>query len=255
MPDPSTGQPLRLASYNIKSGLHQPGGLERVAATIRALRPAVLALQEVDRGTDRSAGVDQTAMLAEATGLEHHAFGVATPWFGRGEYGIALLSRFPLQLVQTTPLWVPADLDVPASLREPRALLSASVDAEGVPLRVFVAHLGLSDEQRRIQAREILAAVRQASVHAHPVLMGDFNEAPGAGSLQPLMDVLTDAHAGLDTGRRGTFPTGVPAGDRIVIDYVMIPSTWRVLDAGVLHDEETPHASDHYALFADVEPA
>ena len=246
---------LRLVSYNIKSGLHHPDGLAALASTVRRLEPDVLALQEVDRGTERAAGADQAAELAEATGLDHHAFGVATPWLERGEYGIALLSRFPLRDVQTMPLWVPTDPAVPESLREPRALLSATLDADGVPIRAFVAHLGLSDEQRRIQAREIAAAVRQASVHAAPVLMGDFNATRDTPTVRALADVLADAHADIADHARETFPTGAGDADRIAIDYVMVPKHWRVHRAWALHDEDTPHASDHYALAADVEPA
>ena len=245
---------LRLVSYNIKSGLHHPDGLTAVAATIRALDPDILALEEVDRQTERAGGDDQAAELAVATGLEHHAFGVATPWFGQGEYGIALLSRFPLRDVQTVPLWVPTDPSVAESLREPRALLSASLDADGVPVRVFVAHLGLSDEQRRVQARQIAAAVRQAAVHAAPVLMGDFNAERGSPPIQMLDDVLSDAHGDLADEARGSFPTGVAPDERIAIDYVMVPKQWRVKRAWVLDDEGAPYASDHHALAAEVQP-
>lgn len=245
---------LRLVSYNIKSGLHHADGLAAVGATLRALEPDVVGLQEVDRGTERSGGADQAAELAERVGLPHHAFGVATPWFGAGEYGIALLSRWPLERVQTMPLWVPTDPAVAQSLREPRALLSATVQVDGKPVRVFVSHLGLDDEQRRIQAREIAAAVEQAKAFADPVLMGDFNDAPGTPALQPLAERLVDVHAKVPEKERGTFPTGTSSASRIAIDYVMIPSGWAVRRAWVHHAESEPDASDHYALAAEVEP-
>lgn len=246
---------LRLVSYNIKSGLHHPEGLDAIAATVRALDPDVVALQEVDRGTERSGDSDQAARLADACGLKHHAFGVATPWFGGGEYGIALLSRFPLGDVQTAPLWVPTDPAAAQGLREPRALLSASLDADGTPVRAFVAHLGLDEEQRRIQAHEIAAALQKSFAHASPVLMGDLNDVPGSPPVAALTATLQDAHAHLAAAERGTFPAGARAPERVAIDYVMVPERWSVGRAWVYHDEPAPTASDHYAVAAEVEPA
>ena len=71
--DPLT---LRILSYNIHHGQGTDGifDLERLARVISSVEPDLVALQEVDRATTRSGGVDQAAELARLTGMEA-AFG------------------------------------------------------------------------------------------------------------------------------------------------------------------------------------
>ena len=72
---PATGSApanaVRVLVYNIHAGKDASGAdnLERVSRLVRELRVDVALLQEVDRGTRRSAGTDQPAELARLTGL------------------------------------------------------------------------------------------------------------------------------------------------------------------------------------------
>ncbi|HEY3237285.1 MAG TPA: endonuclease/exonuclease/phosphatase family protein, partial [Polyangiaceae bacterium] len=90
----STG--LRLVTYNTHHGECVDGRfeLERLAAIIRSLDPDLVGLQEVDNLTVRSGNVDQARVLGELTGMRH-AFGRAMDFDG-GEYGEAVLSRWPI---------------------------------------------------------------------------------------------------------------------------------------------------------------
>ncbi len=97
----STQQPLpqlRILTYNVHHCQGTDGKFDynRIAKIINDLRPDVVALQEVDRKTNRSSGVDQAAVLAELTGL-HHAFDRAID-FDSAQYGLAILSRLPGRL-------------------------------------------------------------------------------------------------------------------------------------------------------------
>jgi endonuclease/exonuclease/phosphatase family metal-dependent hydrolase len=246
---------LRLASYNIKSAQHLPNGLDALAATLRAIDPDIVALQEVDRLTERSNRTDQTAELAERLGFEHHTFAAATAWPGGGEYGVALISRHPLEDVVATPLWVPTDPSVHESFREPRTLVSATVRVADVAIRVFGTHLGLEAKQRTVQVREIAAAFDQASVIRPAVVLGDLNCPPDAHEVEPLMLRLHDAHQQLPFEERGTFPTDGHASEKAVTDYILVRSDLAVSEAYVFHREREPAASDHYVLLAAVSVA
>ena len=92
---------LRVLTYNIHHGEAMDGmfDYERLARVITDVNPDVVALQEVDRGTRRASGADQPALLEELTGLQA-VFGHALIYEG-GEYGEALLSRWPLDQVRS----------------------------------------------------------------------------------------------------------------------------------------------------------
>jgi endonuclease/exonuclease/phosphatase family metal-dependent hydrolase len=240
---------LRLVSYNIKSCLQ--GGVEGIAAALADLEPDVVGLQEVDQGTVRAKGVDQAAALADALGLGYAAFGAATAWSGGGRYGVGVLSRYPLESVGTWPLHVPVAESVAESLREPRALLGATVRLpKGGALRVLVTHFGLGPEQRLIQGRELAAAAFQASAFGPVVVLGDLNAPPDGVELEPVLGVLRDAHAAVPAERRGTYPAGSFAPGALITDYVLVSTDLPSSGARIVPD--LSGASDHNLCVVDV---
>lgn len=187
---------LRLATFNIHHG-RRPRGAVDVAALRQAcadLRADVLGLQEVDVGTQRVAGADLVAEVAEACGMAP-AF---APTMARhpGEYGNAVLVRGELDDVEhlVLPRWEHA---------EPRgAVLATAVLAEGRRLSVAVCHLGLGGMPKGGEAREQLAAVLHALGRrpAPRAVLGDFN----LGSRRA-RDLVHAAGMSL-AGGRATFP-------------------------------------------------
>ena len=64
---------LRVVSYKIKHGRGMDGqvNLERIAAVLRALKPDLVALQEIDNMCTRSGSIDEAAALGKLLGMEH----------------------------------------------------------------------------------------------------------------------------------------------------------------------------------------
>lgn len=237
---------LRVMSYNIHHGEGTDGvfDLERIAAVIEAQDPDLVALQEVDRGTNRASGVDQAAVLSRLTGM-HHAYGAAMAYDG-GEYGEAILSRRPIAGEAT--LVMPK---IEGS--EPRALLSVRVriapsDEEIVFSGTHLAHDSAVDRlDQAARIRDILTRERLAG---HTVILaGDLNAAPGSAPMHELLqgggfiDVFADKPG-------PTYPSGDP---QTRIDWILVhPAAHRSIE--VLRTEviDDALASDHCALLAIV---
>src|SRR5690606_37716165 len=86
-----------VATWNIhhSRGLDDRVDLDRIAAEIRAVGADIVALQEVDVGVARSGRLDLPAELARRLGMQA-AFGKNIDHQG-GDYGNAILSRFPIR--------------------------------------------------------------------------------------------------------------------------------------------------------------
>ena len=250
-------------SYNIKVGTWTPGGLEAVAETIAAANPDVVALQEVDRHMVRTGRVDQAAWLGERLGL-YAAYGPAvdgTHFGGQGgEYGIALLSRYPIveherRLLFHEPL--PPDQRPGWYHTEQRALLGCAIDLDGTLVDVFCTHFDLVPDQRIRQAQDVVDWMTTWHPDRPIMLMGDFNSEPDAAEMATIRAALVDVfHAlGVSGDERITFPGG-PLGSRTSngwagsIDYVWASDHWGDLRIEVIR-EPTP-ASDHAPVLASA---
>ena len=146
VPAPAT---VRVLTYNIHHGEGMDGvfDLSRLAAVMEQAQPDLVALQEVDLSTQRASGVNQLAELERLTGM-YAQFGKAMNFEG-GDYGVAVLSRWPLLSAQNQPL--PSFPN-----REPRTALTVRVraGADGPLLQFTSTHLdqGREEDNRLVQA-------------------------------------------------------------------------------------------------------
>lgn len=231
--------------YNIHAGKDAGGrdNLARVAELVRGTGADLVLLQEVDRNTRRSGPADQPAALAQLTGYSV-AFG-RTIGFQGGDYGIALLSRWPIVRDTLIPLAVTAPAGTTVANREQRGVLVAEVAAPGGALTILNTHLDASgDDVWRVQ--EIEGVLRVASTHRAsgvPLLLGgDLNARPESPVHEKLRAAgFRDAWLECGMGDAMTFPAGAP--DRR-IDYLYITDQARCTEARVLPGD----ASDHRPL-------
>lgn len=165
---------LTVATYNILHGEYAGYEWSRLAAAIRSCGADVVGLQEVDRLTRRSGRSDGTTALAEQLGWGYHAFAPAMP-FNEGEYGIALLSRYPAVRPEQRRV-------IPLPHRpgeEPRVCLHAVLtlpEAGDRRLHLLNTHLSFeSAAGRRPQLEQIAALLADVPADEPFLLTGDFN--------------------------------------------------------------------------------
>lgn len=167
-------QAIKVMSYNIHhcNPPSKPGviDLDAVAGAINRERPDIVALQEVDINTQRSGKVNQAAQLALKTGLKSFYFAKAIDHDG-GDYGVAILSKYPLNDIQTYAL--PMDA---ATKGEPRVLAVAVATLPGgKKLRIASTHLDAqkSSVNRLLQIQAIDSIL---ALDTRPcIIAGDFN--------------------------------------------------------------------------------
>lgn len=252
---------MRLATFNILHGhslYDDKVDVTRYAEAIAALDADVLALQEVDRDQARSEQADLTAIAADAMGAVDHRFVAAlagTPgsaWVaatgeeqpGTASYGIALLSRYPVQSWQVVrlpsmpfpvPMWLPSPRKFLVVSEEPRVAVAAVVDSPLGPLTIANTHLSFVPGWNIHQLRRLRRDL--APLPDPLVLMGDLN--------------LAGRRAARVTGYRplasvATFPTEAPTRQ---LDHALLRGR-----LGPVRYQSSRHLplSDHRALIVDL---
>lgn len=234
-------RPLRVMVFNIHAGRDASGvdNLERVAALAQSTEADLVLLQEVDRNTTRSGGVDQLAVLMRLTGL-HGAFGKSLDYQG-GEYGIAILSRWPITAQQTVPLHVDPPQTRAGGSIEPRVALVVDTGT----LRVVNTHLDASREEG-FRLQEVGQLLPQIEMRAPLLAGGDFNAEPTSAVHKRIVDSgLRDAWLECGEGASLTYPAGTPVKR---IDYLFLLGNARCTSAKVLDTT----ASDHRPVLVTV---
>lgn len=149
-----------------------------IAATVGALQPDVVALQEVWEERGRN----QAALLAATLGFDHVFEG--RPTAGGVSIGNAVLARWPIAEREARPL--PA----PPELQELRNVIRARIAGPRGALDVYCTHLNWKFEQsavRQEQVRMLARFVADATGDGFPpVLTGDFNAVADAEEIRML---------------------------------------------------------------------
>lgn len=244
----STGrapEELTVLVYNIHAGKddERRPNLDRVADLIRSTRAGLVLLQEVDVRTERSGRVDQLSELAAMTRLTP-AFGKSLDYQG-GEYGVAILSAFPIVAREVIPLRLDPPQPRAGGSLEPRVALRVKVEIEErLSLTILNTHLDASrDEVWRAQEIATLASVVR---QGEPTLVGgDLNMTPDNALLESLdARSLRDAW-GCGEGEGETYPASAPVKR---IDYLYFSPDFECISATVLGSD----ASDHRPLLVKL---
>jgi endonuclease/exonuclease/phosphatase family metal-dependent hydrolase len=242
---------LRVATYNVHGcvGMDRQRSEARIAEVIAQLSADIVGLQELDLSRQRSAGVDQTGMIAEQLGWHSYFH----PAMRRGDecYGLAILSRYPLTFRRAAELPGTA----PFFCREDRAAIGMDVTTNLGTVHIINTHLGLGWRERLLQAQLFTSTEWHAAIagDAPLILLGDFNSLPGSLPYRALTRYLRDVREFVRaTHPIGTFPTWFPA---LAVDHIFVNAALQPLSLTVHRSTVARIASDHFPLVAELAPA
>lgn len=222
---------IRLGSYNLHKcrGMTGPHAPERNLEVIAALRPDVIALQEVDFRFGARPEALPRRLIEKETGLVPITFQV-TGENSLGWHGQTILMRRDLAEKATI-----RRLPLPGI--EPRGALAVRLPG----LTLIAVHLGLMRSSRRAQLARIIAQAGRIG-QRELVLTGDFNEwrdKRGLEALEPLHVIAPGP----------SWPAPFP---QLRYDRIAISPGIEVEESGV-HDTPTARiASDHLPIWADL---
>ena len=236
---------LRVLSYNIHKCI---GGVDRryepsrIVEVIRKLDADVVMLQEVDAGVKRSNGDRQVELLGDQLGLRYHTWFPNVEVRGGGQYGNAILSRYPL--IEST------NIDVTLRFKKRRSVLHGVLrvrhDDVDRTVHVFNMHLGLARYERKRQLEMFLSSQPFAHLHHDtPVVVGgDLNDVYGGlGQL-----LVPSGFRGIER-RPLTFPAWGPMR---ALDAIFVRGAVDLQKLVRCDSDLARRASDHRPLVAEV---
>ena len=191
----------------------------------------MVCLQEVDRGAARSDRVHMPAKLSEMTELKHHYF-IKIRDFQGGEYGTAILSRYPITDSRT--------INYPVTVATQGTSCGYVVlDVEGTPVTVYNTHLSVENEESNTETLcclgDILSTYRRDG--GSFICCGDFNTNPQ--KVARFIPWVNLAHKGLTT-----------YADRS-IDHILYYGEVTVANTRTM-DTQKDKVTDHNMVLCDV---
>lgn len=232
--------PFRVMTYNIHHGEGLDGkvDLERIAELIRKEKADIVALQEVDKGTERTAKRDFPAEFARLTGMScifsnnYHYQG--------GQYGNATLTRFPVKSATNS-------LYRMVRPGEQRGLLQVVLDVSGRDLVLMNTHIDYrpDDTERLANVAELREIIR--SYEGTPIILcGDFNDVPNSRTAKAVAEHFIDGWTVAASGNGYTIPA---AGPTKRIDYIWVSKDAPLKPVKMWVPES--NASDHLPVVAE----
>lgn len=235
---------LRLMTYNVHGCVGLDGKLspDRIARVIARHNLDAVALQELDVGRNRSGGIDQAEMIARKLNMSFHFH--PSFYLKEGQYGNAILSRFPMRVIRMGAL---PRLKA-QRVFEPRGALWVELNMNGTKINLVTSHLSLWPAERLLQAEALLGSdwIGSAVCEGPAIICGDFNAQPSSMVCKRIGCTLRDAQMILKSHRpHNTWMHGR-------IDHVFVSPEVEVMNISVPKTELDTVSSDHLPLIAEL---
>ncbi len=219
---------LCVLTYNIQQGYSEDGRKNHAGQleVIREVDADVIGLQESD--TNRISGGNSDIVRYFADHLDVYSY--YGPKVVTGTFGIALLSKYPIQNPRTFYMY---------SEGEQTATIRAQITIGEQTFNLFVTHLGNDGPIEQQQA-----LLKEVEGLPNVIAMGDFNFRPDTEQYQLTRTMLEDAW--LLRWPSGIDDQGFNPVDRI--DHIFVSSGIRVAEARYI----VSTASDHPAMVVEI---
>jgi endonuclease/exonuclease/phosphatase family metal-dependent hydrolase len=219
---------LRILTYNIQQGYNEEGlkNFHGQLDLIESMQADLVGLQESDTARIAGGNADVVRYLADRLNMYSY-YGPTTV---TGTFGIALLSRYPLDNGRTFFMY---------SEGEQTAAIEAEVVVDGRRFHVLVTHLGNGGPL--IQQQQVLVRL---DGRENVIAVGDFNFRPESEQYALTTMMLEDAW--LAAAQQRMIPEGQNIDRRI--DHIFISPGFQVNRAEYLGSGP----SDHPAMFAEI---
>lgn len=242
---------LRILTYNIHKcigGLDRRYDPSRVRQTVAHYAPDLVLLQEVDSMAARSNADRQVDLLGDLLGFRHRTYFPNVRLRRGGEYGNAILSRFPLTDTSNVDLTIPPKKRRSVLHARCRVRLGGAAGNRTRTLHVYNLHLGLSGAERKVQLRMFLESHPFVGLnHRTPTIVaGDFNDLWGTLGRKMLSPA---GFRGIGRPIR-TFPAWAPLR---ALDSVYVRGDVTIQNAFRARLAVAKRASDHLPLIADLD--
>ena len=237
---PPQDRSLRVMAYNIHHANppSRPDSIDipAIVRTIKAQHPDLVALQEIDSDTERSGSGNQAELIAESLGMKVF-FGKSID-YGGGDYGVAILSRFPISEGSVHRLPTKN-----GTHGEKRILATVKVTlSDNRFIRFGSTHLDSQkeDTNRILQVKEILQITSEEDIPM--IIAGDFNSYPKS----EVINILDQGFKRTCDPCEPTIPVNHPEK---AIDFIAFKpeSSFQVISHTVIHET---YASDHLPILA-----
>lgn len=235
-------QSIQVMTYNVhhcnppeKAGIID---VDAIAAVISEQRADIVAVQEVDVNTNRSGKIDEAALLAAKAGYPYYFFGKAMD-YDQGQYGVLVLSKFPIADTQTYHL-------PKAEMKggEPRVLAAVTLTLPGgKSIRFGSTHLEAFNSVSRLMQIEEINRIAGKTLLPF-IIAGDMNATVGSDVIRSLDTQFTRTCSNCPS----TFWEGNETG---AIDFIGFKpqDAFMVLSHRVVQNKE---ASDHMPVVAEL---
>ncbi len=161
---------IKVMSYNIKHLGSKSQHMDKLVEYLKNTNPDIVCFQEVDNGHSRSGKLNQVKEIAQKCGYQYYHFGKNIDIEGGGEYGNAMVSKFPIKDAEVVNFNAVSPDD------HNRSYSRYELNVNGKTLCVYNMHgtLDGSSDHRLIGA-EVTQMFKAAEKDEYAVLMGDFN--------------------------------------------------------------------------------
>ncbi len=231
---------LRVMTYNIHHARGVDGEVNpgRIAQVVSSASADLAALQEVDRGVERTQQLDLPHIIASNIGFSF-AFGKNIDFQG-GSYGNAILSRFPILESNNHHFKMLRE-------GEQRGLLLAKIELDGGAVLFASTHIDYRpDNSERLSNVEEMITLADKHSDLPMILCGDFNDMPNGQVYFRLRERFTDVWDSVDNDKGFTYSSTRPTKR---IDFIFVSDDIKVKKAKVLETQ----ASDHLPLLVELE--